>query len=72
LLIIDDDDLIVFIHERIIIENKFNARPKTFSNGKSGLDYLQNFYDPDKRYFILLDINMPEVNGWDFFENIKH
>ncbi|PBQ30436.1 hypothetical protein CNR22_01195 [Sphingobacteriaceae bacterium] len=65
-LIIDDDDIIVFIHERILIDCKFSVVPKSFHSAKQALNYMQT--QPAKRYLIFLDINMPEMNGWEFME----
>ena len=38
------------------------------ANGKEGLDLLANL-DP-KPCLVLLDLWMPEMNGWDFYERL--
>lgn len=68
-LIIDDDDIIAFIHERTLINCKFNDHPKSFLSAKQAVDYLS--IQPEKRYLIFLDINMPEMNGWEFMEALS-
>src|SRR5690606_7048787 len=44
----------------------------SFLNGEKGLDYLNKNYSTDNQYVILLDINMPINNGWQFLEGIKN
>ncbi|MFC2188514.1 response regulator [Peijinzhouia sedimentorum] len=70
--IIDDDDLYVFICKKML--NKLgleNDMIESFPNGKAGLDSIKNRDDKDKLpSLILLDINMPIMNGWDFLDEI--
>ncbi|PLB20282.1 MAG: Response regulator receiver [Flavobacteriaceae bacterium FS1-H7996/R] len=35
------------------------------------LDHLKKNYTSNNQYIILLDINMPEINGWQFLKEIK-
>jgi len=70
-LIIDDDKLIILIHEKMIKISSFHAQPLSFLNGKLGLDYIRGNNDANKVYFIFLDINMPVMNGWEFLEAIN-
>lgn len=39
--------------------------PRLFENGREALDYLRHGGDPS---LILLDLMMPEMNGWQFRE----
>lgn len=70
--IIDDDDLYVFICKKML--NKLGLEDdmiESFPNGKAGLDSIKNRDDKDKLpSLILLDINMPIMNGWDFLDEI--
>jgi len=43
----------------------------TAENGKEGLDLLTNLHQKDLPDFILLDINMPIMNGIEFLKRIK-
>lgn len=73
-LIVDDDPITLFIHRQNVIKCELSSEPLAFSNGKEVLDYLKEQTDEDVVYFILLDINMPEMNGWQFLQvlNSKH
>lgn len=39
------------------------------ANGREALDHLRNAARPS---VILLDLNMPVMNGWEFREELKH
>ncbi len=71
--IIDDDELYVFICKKML--NKLgleNDRIESFPNGKVGLDTLKNIDDKNRLpSLILLDINMPIMNGWEFLNEIS-
>ncbi|MDG1570737.1 response regulator [Robiginitalea sp. M366] len=68
--VIDDDPIVVFGIRKMLQ----NALPETsliaFENGRHALDYMQAALDqgiPLPRH-ILLDINMPIMDGWQFLE----
>jgi CheY-like chemotaxis protein len=70
-LIVDDDGVIVLLHKRIIMNSGLCSDPMVFSNGKTALEYLHAHVQEASRYLILLDINMPVMNGWEFLDSIK-
>jgi len=68
-----DDDFNTNLYNKIIIKSmNITEQIITFQNGKLALDYLINkdgggaYPQPD---IILLDINMPLMNGWEFIEH---
>jgi len=65
IVLIDDDPINNLINKRLI--NKLNLTPKTieFLEAEQALEYLKN-PDLEKKVLILVDINMPVMNGWDF------
>ena len=71
LLNIDDDELILFIHETLIQQTEFSDDSVYFLNAREGLAYLDKCHTPDVEYLILLDINMPEMNGWELLDILK-
>ena len=70
ILIVDDDPDIIF-SIRKILENMAGDEYNIISaeNGKKCLELLQNNENPD---IILLDIMMPEINGWVVYDMVKN
>jgi len=66
-LLIDDDDLDIYLSKRIISNAAFAEEVVTANSVKSAMDYLEKNSNggslPD---FIFLDLNMPGQNGLDF------
>jgi CheY-like chemotaxis protein len=70
ILIVDDDPDIIFSIRKILekmVEDEYNII--SAENGKQCLDLLKNNEDPD---IILLDIMMPEINGWVVYDMVKN
>lgn len=67
ILLIDDDPINNIVNNKLL--NKFDSSLKIieFLSARDALQYLQN---PDNKTpdIILLDINMPEMNGWEFLK----
>lgn len=65
ILIIEDDEILVEMYEAKFKMEGFEVEKAL--NGKEGLEILKK----DKPDLILLDILMPEMNGFEFLKNIK-
>ena len=70
ILLIDDDDAVNFIHNRVIRKSGCTENVAVARNGQEAIEYLTTpdngaFPQPD---IIFLDINMPVMNGWEFLE----
>ncbi|MBC7886573.1 MAG: response regulator [Ferruginibacter sp.] len=70
-LIVDDDEAVRFFHRVIVSQSKLSTEPLCFSNGKGVIEYLDQNSNETDSYLILLDINMPVMNGWDLLDIIK-
>ena len=70
ILVIDDDDDYNFITELVFQDSELDCNLIFKSFAQDALDYLQNNQDffPD---LILLDINMPIMNGWEFLDSYE-
>jgi CheY-like chemotaxis protein len=70
--IIDDDNIYVNLVRKIIETKKLCDHLLIFKDGKEGIDYfetlLENFEEKNIPEVILLDLNMPIMDGWEFLE----
>ena len=70
ILIIDDDEINNFVLKNVILRAFSDARIHIVSEGQAGLDFLVNRRSEgtDPPGIILVDINMPVLNGFEFLD----
>lgn len=74
ILLVDDDEINNFISIKLIKKALVSSEIKACLNGKFAIDELLKMQAsgaenlPD---YILLDINMPLMNGWEFLDEYK-
>lgn len=74
ILLVDDDEINNFISIKLIKKALLNADITACLNGKFAIDQLLEISskDPSKLPdYILLDINMPIMNGWEFLDEYE-
>lgn len=71
LLLVDDDEMVLYLHQMMLKISGFPVRPVCLQDGREALTYLLQHYQEGDYYLILLDINMPVMNGWKFLEAIQ-
>ncbi|NJB71233.1 CheY-like chemotaxis protein [Saonia flava] len=71
--IIDDDPIFIYGTKRLMKEIEFCENFLIFNNGKEAIEGLvnDNKNEGELPCLILLDLNMPVLNGWDFLEAIS-
>lgn len=72
--IIDDDKLYVSLIKMLIKKNKLDVELLIFENGKVAFDYFKEEISketPKLPEVILLDLNMPIMDGWEFLTAIE-
>lgn len=70
-LCIDDDPISVMLCSKVIERSDFAAQTDSANNGKSALSFLEGIIKAETITYpeiILLDLNMPIMNGWEFLE----
>ncbi|MGQ7946175.1 response regulator [Flavobacterium sp. WC2509] len=79
ILLVDDDIATNFINKKIIQKANIAEYIQVALNGKEALEYLcnlGNFESDDNKspqpQLILLDINMPVMDGWEFIEAYRN
>ncbi len=75
ILLVDDDSATNFLNKRLLKKNGMADTIQIARNGVEAMDYLTRAYQGDEDCpvpdLILLDINMPMVNGWEFLERYE-
>ena len=71
--VVDDDKVHHFIIKKLLEKNNIQVNPSFFENGYDALNDLKaklnNGENPPD--LILLDINMPVLDGWQFLEEFN-
>ncbi|MES2278457.1 MAG: response regulator [Bacteroidota bacterium] len=74
ILLVDDDEINNFISIKLIKKALINTEITACLNGKFAIDQLWEIYSKDPSGlpdYILLDINMPIMNGWEFLDEYE-
>jgi CheY-like chemotaxis protein len=68
--LVDDDDIYQFLTMRVIEETNLVKQIRVFSNGLEAIEFLRDVQDQPLEIpeIILLDLNMPVMDGWGFLE----
>lgn len=70
-LIVDDDHVILMIHKLKVMKSGVDLEPLEFLNGQTALEYIKENNKEKYLFIVLLDINMPVMNGWEFLDSIQ-
>ena len=77
LLMIEDDPITQMLNKMVMKNTEFCKSVEVVSNGGMAIEYLHNFIlngtgnSYKKPDLILLDLNMPVMDGWDFLKIYK-
>lgn len=71
--VVDDDKIFHFIIKKLLVSNNINVEPEFFENGLQAIEGIKSKLDREEAPpdLILLDINMPILDGWQFLEEFK-
>lgn len=75
ILLIDDDHVTNFIHTKAISRSQVKVHVQVAETAQAGLDFISAARTAEDQLprpgIILLDINMPGIDGWGFLEKYK-
>jgi CheY-like chemotaxis protein len=70
ILLVEDDNVDVMTVKRALKDLKVSNQLVPISNGEEALEYLKK-ENTTKPCFVLLDLNMPKMNGAEFLKTVK-
>lgn len=68
--IIDDEPISLFLTEQVLRHAGFRAPIRTFSGADKALQFMRAHLATEVPELLLLDLNMPGMNGWEFLESL--
>lgn len=72
LYVIDDDKIYHFLLKNLFKQNGIDVASTFFLNGHDAIEYIKiNKVEETLPDLILLDVNMPIMNGWQFLEEFN-
>lgn len=71
--LIDDDELSNYLTAHTIQINHFSSDVQFYTNAIEALAEINSLLEKNKKVpdFIFLDLNMPEVDGWEFLKTYR-
>ena len=70
--LIDDSAFDLFIYEKLLIKSGITDSVKTFNSARDALKHLVTHADILPASIILLDLQMPDMNGFEFIDEFDH
>jgi FixJ family two-component response regulator len=72
IILVDDDEVLLVILEKMFLKVKPDVNLKIFSSGRDALEYLTTTSVKGKKHFLLVDIYLKDLSGWDFLNELTN
>ena len=69
--LIDDSDIDLFVQRRLIEINNLASRVVTYNSPVNALKELESSLQTEGKNLVLLDLNMPILDGFDFLDKFN-
>jgi len=69
--LVDDDEIYQYVTKTYFEFDEPKRNISTSFSGKEAMDHLLTANEVDFPDIILLDINMPKMNGWEFMDEFR-
>ena len=69
--IIDDDQVVILLHKMQVVRQRLVENIEVFVDARKALESIFSIGCEDQKILIFLDINMPEMNGWEFLSLLQ-
>lgn len=70
-IVIDDDPINNMICEKMVQHAEFAEQVESYLSALDALAWVKQSQESTSDIFILLDINLPLMNGWEFLEQLQ-
>jgi CheY-like chemotaxis protein len=73
-LVIDDDEINNYLCKSVIKKVTGNENVQTFTSPELGIEYVEQTFNEEprgRRAMILLDLNMPNLSGWEVLKRFE-
>lgn len=73
IIIIDDDEVVLYLHELYLHETFPAGNVISFTCAEKAMEYLSSeaVQTASTQFIVLLDINMPKMNGWELMDRLS-
>ncbi len=71
-MLVDDDPVVNFVSQHMVTNQGLTDDPRTFESGGTALDFINSHHSEYDQIIMLLDINMPEIDGWEVLDQLSN